>query len=1756
VHGTSTITTKGMSVSGTINNLPNELEGYGYGYDWRVAYYPWKIPGQNCGLDLVQLSYIPCTTYQTVNYIVNDGTSDGSGPRPLKMPQDLQVDDSKTTSRALGITWTYPENAAGVSHFEVWRALSATNGAPNNNLSDYSLVGITPYSPTEGNYAFDDANLLGNTNYSYIIRTRRTTKEPTLSLFTLPVAGKTLARGQMLSVIQPTPGTAYEPITVPNGTAASALGLPNTVQIQTSGTTTTMRDVAVTWNVAAANYNPNLAAEQTFAVQGTFTLPDDVDSGGLSTVVTAWVKVLAAATHIVILDKQEGTGGATSVQVQNGAQMPAATAPTRSGYDFAGYFDAISGGTMYYTPTMASARTWNKGADGTLYAHWTPTAAAVTTVTFNATGGSGGTTSIPVTFGSPMPTVTLPTRSGYEFAGYFDAQNGGTQYYTATGASARNWDQSVLNVLYAQWTPRSGTVTLNANGGLGGTTSIPVTFGQPINNVEPPTRTGYAFGGYWDAAGSKQYYSSAGFALVTAWDVANVNETLFAKWTPQTYTVFFDINGGAGAPDPVETVATFGLGLPAVAIPVHTDSDLAFTGYYSARVGGTQYYTATGASARNWDIAQDRTLHAQWGTVVATDVVTLNNNGGENGTSSVAAIDGEAMPAAQMPHRDGYTFDGYWDATFATEYYDSVGNSVHDWSVGELSGQVPANTLFAKWTPNQYVLTLDGNGGPDGWVDATFDATLPSVPVPTRAGYDFLGYFDTDASDGGTQWYLADGTSAATLTQAFDTTLYARWTAQSYTVTLDDGDGSGGDGFFTVELGGALPDVTSPTTDTGTVFIGYFDQDGKQYFNAAGKALRVWDVAADATLSARYSADTYLVSLDANYGNVGTIEVLLVALGQGPKADVPQRMGYAFAGYFDTDATSGGTQYLDESGEPTNAWAQKAPDTLYARWTANEYTLTFEPNGGTGGSTSVSVTFGEPIPSATMPTRDGFTFAGYFDLNAQSEGIEFYDADGLPNGLWTIAADQTAYARWTANSYSITLDQNYPDAGTAATVPATFGTAPDNVTKPVRESYTFLGYYDQSSETGGVQYFDAEGRAVRVWDKDGDATLYGRWIVTEVGKFPVSVSNGIITVGSGYAAAGDSITVAAAAPPQGKVFDEWELDGPEGWTPPSDLASNPITFVMPNGSVSLRATFRNADGASHSVIVYNGIGQGMYAVGAPAMATATPPEGMVFDHWQFTGPEGWGTPNAFDNPVFFNMPDGDVTLTATFMDPAQTRHWLDAYSADGGGAYTAGDLVTLTARVPEPGEDEEPLVFDHWEISGPAEFIAQFTDAALAVNPLVFEMPAGEVSVTAVFREAGPVDPTPTTTTPVPTTTTPVPTTTTPVPTTTTPLPTIPTTSVPTTTTPTSTTTSPTTTTTSPTTTTPVPTIPTTTTPTSTTTSPTTTTTRPTTTTTSPTTTTTSPTSTTSAPTAGYVVTVGNGSGGAKYAVGTTVTITAGTAPSGKVFDKWTSSDGVIFADATKATTTFTMPNKAVTVTATFKDAVDSPPSITKYAVTVEGGSGGGQYAVGATVTITANTVSGKVFGKWTSSDGVTFADANKVTTTFTMPAKPVKVTATYEVAATTSTTKCQWNSALLATDRNCVNPSSSPSSSSSPTGSSASSAKPTTGGTQSSSSGTQYGSSGSQYTTGGTQYTSNGTKSTVGSQSTGSTLYDTSGGTRSGAQQIVSAAPVVTSSPTKSETPVGKLFYTGAAIWPTLIATCLLVGGLAYRRRTRRATM
>ena len=83
-------------------------------------------------------------------------------------------------------------------------------------------------------------------------------------------------------------------------------------------------------------------------------------------------------------------------------------------------------------------------------------------------------------------------------------------------------------------------------------------------------------------------------------------------------------------------------------------------------------------------------------------------------------------------------------------------------------------------------------------------------------------------------------------------------------------------------------------------------------------------------------------------------------------------------------------------------------------------TVTLDAQGGTGGSASVTATYGAAMPSATMPTKGAYTFLGYFD--AQTDGVKYYNADGTSAANWDKTANTTLYAQWEAKAIPVEGD--------------------------------------------------------------------------------------------------------------------------------------------------------------------------------------------------------------------------------------------------------------------------------------------------------------------------------------------------------------------------------------------------------------------------------------------------------------------------------------------------------------------------------------------------------------------------------------------------------------------------------------------------------------------------------------------------------------------------------------------------------------
>jgi hypothetical protein len=157
------------------------------------------------------------------------------------------------------------------------------------------------------------------------------------------------------------------------------------------------------------------------------------------------------SSFTVTLNKSGGTGGTASVTVKNGSAMPSATAPTKTGYDFKGYYSSSNGsGTKYYDSNMKSVHKWDKDSGGTLYAYWTKKAEQK--YTSNASVGD----SVYIDIVSIFPEYGIYTEGQYIYTDFVckcKTSSGSTVWVYMTCSEYKNkFDSSVstmVGALYA-----------------------------------------------------------------------------------------------------------------------------------------------------------------------------------------------------------------------------------------------------------------------------------------------------------------------------------------------------------------------------------------------------------------------------------------------------------------------------------------------------------------------------------------------------------------------------------------------------------------------------------------------------------------------------------------------------------------------------------------------------------------------------------------------------------------------------------------------------------------------------------------------------------------------------------------------------------------------------------------------------------------------------------------------------------------------------------------------------------------------------------------------------------------------------------------------------------------------------------------------------------------------------------------------------------------------------------------------------------
>ena len=193
--------------------------------------------------------------------------------------------------------------------------------------------------------------------------------------------------------------------------------------------------------------------------------------------------------------------------------------------------------------------------------------------------------------------------------------------------------------------------------------------------------------------------------------------------------------------------------------------------------------------------------------------------------------------------------------------------------------------------------------------------------------------------------------------------------------------------------------------------------------------------------------------------------------------------GYTFSGYY--TSPSGGT--LVSSISPVTS-----SQTFYARWELAKYSIVLDKQGGTGGDSNVTATYNTAMPTIQIPTREGYTFNGYF-TRTNGSGIKYYNSDGTSARNWTSTSGTTLYAYWTIERYDINYyDISTSDGITGTARNITYNSSLSLKTPNSRIGYTFVGW---QYTVNGIEYIisNLNWTVEDLGDNNDTVNFIGQW---------------------------------------------------------------------------------------------------------------------------------------------------------------------------------------------------------------------------------------------------------------------------------------------------------------------------------------------------------------------------------------------------------------------------------------------------------------------------------------------------------------------------------------------------------------------------------------------------------------------------------------------------------------------------------------
>lgn len=545
------------------------------------------------------------------------------------------------------------------------------------------------------------------------------------------------------------------------------------------------------------------------------------------------------------------------------------------------------------------------------------------------------------------------------------------------------------------------------------------------------------------------------------------------------YNVTLNTNGGVLANES-DNITNYTHGT-VVTLPTPTKVGYKFEGWYE-----NKDFTGNKVTMITADSEGDKVYYAKW--IAETYAISYELNDGiiadgENVTSYTYGV-GATLPTPTKAH---YKFGGWYEKS------DFSGESVKT----ILTNEIGAKTYYAKWIADTYKVTLNTQGGTiaDDKNITSYEygntVKLPTSEDITKADYHFNGWYD-NAEFTGTP--ITEITIKEVPETGNSMIFYAKWTKNEpdkYMVTFKNADG-------TVLQSGDVEKDTMPVYAGATPTK---EQDDRYTYVFDKWVPELTSVTGPATYKATYTSTSrvYQVTLNVNDGTIGE-NVTDYTYGTAVTLPVPTKNGYKFEGWYDNAEFTGVTV--------TEISAAATGDkTYYAKWVAEQYTITFNTDGGAFVETPISSYIYGTTTTLPVPTKNGYKFEGWYD-NAEFTGTALTEISDRAIG------DKVFYAKWRKESIVENLEvldafKNKVDVtklideqgNTTVTV-----MAKENVTMPELKLYRaiykgnkLLGTLEEMKPNmvGGNSVFifapltlkDGESSKIMLWDEKNAPTI-------------------------------------------------------------------------------------------------------------------------------------------------------------------------------------------------------------------------------------------------------------------------------------------------------------------------------------------------------------------------------------------------------------------------------------------------------------------------------------------------------------------------------------------------------------------------------------------------------------------------------------------------------------------------------------------